>query len=100
MSIGRTRRESFLALESRTNSEDLRRFVRAIIQADAYGVAIGDVLRVQAGEMRTKRRQRAEEAAQKITVKILFPLIFCLLPVMFIVILTPAVLGIVETFSK
>ncbi|WP_159600753.1 type II secretion system F family protein [Agromyces humi] len=100
MSIGRTRRESFLALESRTNSEDLRRFVRAIIQADAYGVAIGDVLRVQAGEMRTKRRQRAEEAAQKITVKILFPLIFCLLPVMFIVILTPAVLGIVDTFSK
>ena len=100
MSIGRTRRESFLALESRTNSEDLRRFVRAIIQADAYGVAIGEVLRVQAGEMRTKRRQRAEEAAQKITVKILFPLIFCLLPVMFIVILTPAVLGIVDTFSK
>ncbi len=50
--------------------------------------------------MRTKRRQRAEEQAQKITVKILFPLIFCLLPVMFIVILTPAVLGIVETFSK
>lgn len=100
MSIGRTRRESFLQLESRTNSEDLRRFARAVIQADAYGVAIGDVLRVQASEMRTKRRQRAEEQAQKITVKILFPLIFCLLPVMFIVILTPAVLGIVDTFSK
>jgi tight adherence protein C len=76
MSIGRSRRESFLQLEHRTNSEDLRRFVRAIIQADAYGVAIGDVLRVQAGEMRTRRRQRAEEQAQKITVKILFPLIF------------------------
>lgn len=100
MSIGRTRRESFLQLEHRTSSEDLRRFVRAIIQADAYGVSIGDVLRVQAGEMRTRRRQRAEEQAQKITVKILFPLIFCLLPVMFIVILTPAVLGIVETFSR
>ena len=100
MSIGRTRRECSLSSIAGTSSEDLRRFVRAIIQADAYGVAIGDVLRVQAGEMRTKRRQRAEEQAQKITVKILFPLIFCLLPVMFIVILTPAVLGIVETFSK
>lgn len=100
MSIGRTRRESFTELERRTNSEDLRRFVRAIMQADAYGVAIGDVLRVQAAEMRTKRRQRAEEQAQKVTVKILFPLVFCLLPVMFIVILTPAVIGIIEQFSR
>ena len=81
MSIGRTRRDSFQELERRTSSEDLRRFIRAIMQADAYGVAIGDVLRVQAGEMRLKRRQRAEEQAQKVTVKILFPLIFCLLPV-------------------
>lgn len=99
MSIGRTRRESFKELESRTSSEDLRRFSRAIIQADAYGVAIGEVLRVQAAEMRTKRRQRAEEQAQKVTVKIIFPLIFCLLPVMFIVILLPPVMDIFETFS-
>jgi tight adherence protein C len=99
MSIGRTRRDSFLELERRSNSEDLRRFIRAILQADAYGVAIGDVLRVQAAEMRLKRRQRAEERAQKVTVKILFPLVFCLLPVMFIVILTPAVIGIIEQFS-
>ncbi len=54
MSIGRTRRESFEELGRRTSSEDLRRFVRAIVQADAYGVAIGEVLRVQAGEMRTE----------------------------------------------
>ncbi|MDQ0573789.1 type II secretion system F family protein [Agromyces albus] len=100
MSIGRTRRDAFGELQHRTKSEDLRRFVRAIIQADAYGVAIGGVLRVQAGEMRTKRRQRAEEQAQKVTVKILFPLIFCLLPVMFIVILTPAVIGIINQFSS
>jgi tight adherence protein C len=100
MSIGRTRRESFRELEQRTNSEDLRRFVRAVIQADAHGVAIADVLRVQAAEMRTKRRQRAEEQAQKITVKIIFPLIFCLLPVMVIVILTPPVVGIIQTFSR
>ena len=100
MSIGRTRRASFQELERRTSSEDLRRFIRAIMQADAYGVAIGDVLRVQAGEMRLRRRQRAEEQAQKVTVKILFPLIFCLLPVMFIVILTPAVIGIINTLSS
>lgn len=100
MSIGRTRRESFRELEHRTSSEDLRRFVRAVIQADAHGVAIADVLRVQAGEMRTRRRQRAEEQAQKVTVKIIFPLIFCLLPVMVIIILTPPVVGIVQTFTR
>lgn len=98
MSLGRTRRDSFHELEQRTNVEELRRFVRAVIQADAYGIAIGDVLRVQSAEMRLKRRQRAEEQAQKITVKILFPLVFCLLPVLFIVILTPAVLDIIHTF--
>ncbi|MCD5344947.1 type II secretion system F family protein [Agromyces sp. S2-1-8] len=100
MSIGRTRREAFEELGRRTNSDDLRRFIRAIVQADAYGLAIGEVLRVQAGEMRTKRRQRAEEQAQKVTVKIIFPLIFCLLPAMFIVILTPAVLGIMNQFAR
>ncbi|MEF3402633.1 type II secretion system F family protein [Agromyces sp. CCNWLW203] len=99
MSLGRTRRDGFSELERRTSSEDLRRFARAVIQADAYGIAIANVLRVQAGEMRLKRRQRAELQAQKIAVKILFPLVFCLLPVMFIVILTPAVISAVQTFA-
>lgn len=100
MSIGRTRRDAFHELELRTKSEDLRRFVRAVVQADAYGIALGDVLRVQASEMRLKRRQRAEEQAQKVTVKILFPLIFCLLPVLLIVVMTPAVAGIIEAFNR
>lgn len=100
MAIGRTRRDAFHELESRTSSEDLRRFVRAVVQADAYGIALGDVLRVQAGEMRLKRRQRAEEQAQKVTVKILFPLIFCLLPVLFIVVMTPAVVGVIQAFAR
>jgi len=99
MSIGRSRRDAFTELEGRTSQEDLRRFIRAVIQADAYGVAIGDVLRVQAAEMRLKRRQRAEEQAMKVTVKIIFPLVFCLLPVLFIVLLTPAALGMIETFT-
>ncbi|MBT2500750.1 type II secretion system F family protein [Agromyces sp. ISL-38] len=99
MSIGRTRRDAYLALEQRTNSEDLRRFVRAVQQADSYGVAVADVLRVQAGEMRIKRRQRAEEQAMKVPVKIVFPLVFCILPVLFIVIMTPAVIGLMRAFS-
>jgi pilus assembly protein TadC len=99
MSIGRTRRDAFIELERRTDSEDLRRFARAIIQADSYGISIGEVLRVQAAEMRVKRRQRAEEQAMKVAVKMVFPLIFCFLPVIFIVVLTPAIIRVVETFS-
>lgn len=99
MSIGRTRRDSFMELERRTNVEDLRRFIRAVIQADQYGVSIGDVLRVQSGEMRLKRKQRAEEQAMKVGVKILFPLVFCLLPVLFIVLLTPAAINMMTSFG-
>lgn len=99
MSIGRTRRDAFMELERRTNVEDLRRFIRAVIQADQYGVSIGDVLRVQSGEMRLKRKQRAEEQAMKVSVKILFPLVFCLLPVLFIVLLTPAAINMMTSFG-
>lgn len=100
MSIGRSRRDSYRELERRTSSEDLRRFIRAIAQADAYGISIADVLRVQASEMRVRRRQRAEEQALKVPVKIIFPLVFCILPVLFIVVLTPAAIGIYKTFSS
>ncbi|MBM7831985.1 tight adherence protein C [Agromyces cerinus] len=99
MSIGRTRRDSFMELERRTSVEDLRRFIRAVIQADQYGVSIGDVLRVQSAEMRLKRKQRAEEQAMKVSVKILFPLVFCLLPVLFIVLLTPAAINMMSSFG-
>ena len=99
MSIGRRRREAYRALEARTKSEDLHRFIRAILQADAYGISIADVLRVQAGEMRMRRRQRAEEKAMSVPVKMVFPLVFCILPVLFIVLLTPAVLGLIDAFS-
>lgn len=100
MSIGRSRRDSYRELERRTSSEDLRRFIRAIAQADAYGISIADVLRVQASEMRVRRRQRAEEQALKVPVKIIFPLVFCILPVLFIVVLTPAAIGIYKAFSS
>ncbi|MFC6356673.1 type II secretion system F family protein [Luethyella okanaganae] len=99
MSIGRSRKDAYHALAERTSSPDLRRFTRSVIQADIYGIAIADVLRVQAGEMRIKRRQRAEEQAMKVPVKVIFPLVFCILPVLFIVLLTPAVLGMIAAFG-
>jgi tight adherence protein C len=100
MSIGRSRRDAYRSLEARTKIEDLRRFIRAIVQADSYGIAIADVLRVQASEMRVKRRQRAEAQAMKVPIKIVFPLVFCILPVLFIVLLTPAVLSIIDAFTN
>jgi tight adherence protein C len=69
------------------------------VQADAYGIAIAKVLTAQAQEMRLKRRQRAEEHAMKIPVKILFPLIFFIFPTLFIILLGPAVMSIIATFS-
>jgi tight adherence protein C len=99
MSIGRTRHDSYEALAARTTSTDLRRFTRAVIQADTYGIAIADVLHVQASEMRLKRRQRAEEKAMKVPVKVLFPLMFCILPVLFVVVLGPAVINLVQVFG-
>jgi len=97
--MGRNRADAYLALVERTEVKDLKSFVRAIVQADKYGIAISRVLRTQADELRTKRRQRAEEKAMKIPVKILFPLIFTILPVLFIVVLSPAIIGVVKMFS-
>lgn len=98
MSIGRSRFDAYAALLVRTDCDDLKRFIRAVQQADRYGIAIADVLRVQSGEMRLKRRQRAEEQAMKVPIKVVFPLVFAILPVLFIVILFPAIVGIVGIF--
>ncbi|MCH1883723.1 type II secretion system F family protein [Agrococcus sp. ARC_14] len=100
MRMGRSRREAFTDLADRNQVVDLRRFVRAILQADAYGISVSDVLRSQADEMRLKRRQRAEEKAQQVPVKVLMPLMLCILPVLFIVVMTPAVLQMMETFGS
>jgi tight adherence protein C len=99
IAVGQPRREAYLALAERTGVKDLARFIRAVVQADQYGVSIADVLRTQAQEMRLKRRQRAEEKAMQIPVKVIFPLILCILPTLFIVLLGPAVMDIVATFS-
>jgi tight adherence protein C len=99
MQLGQSRREAYMALAERTTSPDLRRILRAVIQADAYGIAIADVLRTQAGEMRLKRRQSAEEKAMKIPVKVIFPLMLCILPALFILLLGPAVIDMAKVFG-
>jgi tight adherence protein C len=99
MQVGRSRRESYIALAERTNIPELRSFVQAVVQADTYGIAISRVLRVQAKVMRVKRRQRAEEKAMKLPVMILFPLLFFIFPVLFIAILGPAVINTIETLG-
>ena len=87
-------------MADRTAAPDLRSFVRAIVQADVYGIAIAGVLRTQAKQMRIKRRQRAEEKAMKLPIKVLVPLMLCILPVLFIVIIGPAVINIIAAFSN
>jgi tight adherence protein C len=96
--VGQSRRQAYEALSTRIDVPDLRKFVRAVVQADKYGVAVVEVLRTQAAEMRVKRRQRAEEKAMQIPVKVIFPLMLCILPVLFIVLLGPAVLDIIRAF--
>ena len=93
IAVGRPRREAYEALVRRAHVPDVQRFVGAVNQADAYGVSISDVLKVQAEEMRVKRRQRAEEAAMKVPVKVTFPLMVCILPALLIVVVGPAVMG-------
>lgn len=93
MQIGTGRMDALRALADRTDVDDLDSFVAAMVQADAYGVPIANVLRVQSNQMRLKRSQRAEEAAQRVPVKILFPLIFGILPALFVVVIGPGAIA-------
>lgn len=97
--VGRPRQEAYEAMASRSSVQDLKGFVRAVVQADKYGIGIAKVLRAQAKDARVKRRQRAEEKAMKLPVKVLFPLILFIFPVLFIVLLGPAAINIIEAFS-
>jgi tight adherence protein C len=95
---GSTRADAMRALEIRTNVPEVRSFVLAILQADTFGVSIGRVLRAQADEMRIKRRQMAQERAMKAPVKMLIPMVFCIFPALFIIVLGPAVINIYDNF--
>lgn len=96
MQIGQSRAQALRSMAERTNVDDVRTFVGAMVQADAFGIPIGSVLRVQSSEIRVKRRQRAETKAQQVPVKITVPLIFCILPCLFAVVMGPAILAILD----
>jgi tight adherence protein C len=100
MQFGMSRTEALRSLVNRTDVGELRTFVSSLIQSSELGISIGIVLREQAKEMRIRRRQRAEEKAQKLPVKILMPLITCLLPAIFVVVLGPSVIHIIHTFGS
>ena len=93
------RAQAMRAMGERTTLQELRSFCLAMVQADSLGIPIARVLRIQSSELRVKRRQRAEEKAQKVPVKMLFPLIFFILPCLFIVILGPVVLQMGDLFG-
>jgi tight adherence protein C len=97
--IGRTRGQAFQGMGERTTPPEVKTFVSAIVQADRLGLPIANVLREQAKEMRLVRRQRAEEKAQKIPVKILFPMLFCIFPALLVVVIGPGVIRIMGMFA-
>lgn len=94
MQIGLSRAQALRGMVSRTSVPELRAFVAALVQASELGIPVAKVLREQAGEMRIRRRQRAEEQAQKIPVKIMFPLIMCLFPALLVIVIGPGAISI------
>ncbi len=96
---GVDRASALRGMSDRTGVAELDSFIGAIIQAETFGISIASVLRVQAKEMRLKRRQYAEERAQKVPVKIVFPIILCILPATMIIVIGPAVISIGTAFG-
>jgi tight adherence protein C len=99
MRAGSSRAVALTALDARTDVREVRSFVLALKQADVFGVSIGSILRNQAADMRVRRHQLAQEEAQKAPVKMLFPMVFCIMPALFVVTAGPAFLNIFHAFS-
>jgi tight adherence protein C len=100
MQIGRSRAEAFHDFTTRTDVSELTGFVNALVQADKLGVPIANVLREQSADMRLRRRQRAEELAQKVPVKIIFPVVLCIFPALLVVVVGPGGIQIAKVFSS
>ncbi|MBC7756707.1 MAG: type II secretion system F family protein, partial [Bdellovibrio sp.] len=96
---GFTRERALRNLALRTGVEEIDGLATMVIQSERFGTSIGDALRIHAETARTKRRQKAEETASKIALKLLFPLLFFLMPAIFIVLLTPALMQLKAAFS-
>ena len=96
---GTAREEALKNLGERTGLGDITSLVGMLIQTERFGTSVAQALRTHADTMRTKRRQRAEEAAAKTTIKLIFPLVFCVFPAMFVVILGPAVIQIIQALK-
>jgi tight adherence protein C len=100
MRAGTPREEALKNLAERTGLPDVSSLVSMLIQTDRFGTSVAEALRVHSETMRTKRRQRAEEAAAKTTIKLVFPLVLLVFPAMFVVVIGPSALAIFRTFSK
>jgi len=98
--VGKARRDALRDMVPRTNVAPLSAFIGAIIQAETLGVSISKVLQVQSDQLRIERRQRAEEMAAKAPIKMLFPLVGCIFPSLFIVILGPALISIFQVIGS
>jgi len=99
MRAGSSRVDALNGLDTRTGVREVRSFVLALKQADTFGVSIGSILRSQAAEMRVRRHQLAQEEAQKAPVKMLFPMVFCIMPALFVITAGPAFISIFHAFS-
>jgi tight adherence protein C len=97
--LGVPRSDAFRHLSERTDVDELNAFALAMVQADIFGVSIASVLRTQAAQLRIKRRQAIEAKAAQTPVKIVFPLILCVLPALFVVIIGPGAIQIFQSFS-
>jgi tight adherence protein C len=97
---GKPRLEAMKNFSRRTQVDDARALVTMLVQTDRFGTSVAQALRTHAEESRIKRRQRAEEKAAKLSVKLIFPLVFCLLPAFFVVVVGPALIKFVDFFSN
>jgi tight adherence protein C len=98
--VGRQKKDALSDMAKRLDIGELTTFIGAVVQADQFGVGIANVLKIQAEQMREKRKQRAQEKAMKAPVKMLIPMVMFIFPTLFVVLLGPVVIQIIEEFSK